>query len=127
MASRESEVDKARRRYVDAMKTADASELTAQRAMNDVNKALYVKLDGTAKTDRKRATQTGIDYKKAVDDYNEARRQWEDDMSLASLDFQEAEFDRLEYLKKTLQTYIESDKEVREQLNQVRRRLSRSW
>jgi len=44
-----------------------------------------LQLEDKAKNDRKKAIQSGIDYKKTVDEYTKVRQQWEDDMSLACL------------------------------------------
>jgi len=79
----------------------------------------HLQLNDIARTERKKAVQAGIDYKKAVDDYNVMRKQWEDDMNLACLDFQEAEEERLQELQTILNSYLDIAKKLRDQIHAV--------
>lgn len=76
---------KIRKGYEQTMKDAEASEQVVAKGETAQNKGQFGKLEDKAKNDRKKATQTAIDYKKIVEDYQKVRQQWEDDMSLACL------------------------------------------
>jgi hypothetical protein len=72
----------------------------------------FIKIEENARKERKRANIAAMDYKNAVDDYERARVQWEDDMHSACYEFQQAEENRIDFLKARLAAYLEVQKRV---------------
>jgi len=118
MALKEQDVLKVKKSYEQAVKDAEQAEAIVVKGPNDQNKSQFPKLEEKARNDRKKATQSGIDYKKAVDEYAKVRQQWEDDMSLACLDFSEAEEERVGYLKTVLENYLDVEQQGRTKLTE---------
>lgn len=54
----------------------------------------------------------GADYRCAVEEYEKARIHWEEDMTAACQEFQAAEEERIEYIKKILASYLAVQMEV---------------
>lgn len=104
---------KAYKNYISRAKEADLAETLVKRAqVTNMNRKDFIKIEENAKKERKKASMASYDYKTAVDEYEEIRSRWEEDMRSACAEFQSAEEDRIQFLKSVLQSYLSVQKEV---------------
>jgi hypothetical protein len=99
--------------YIQRCRDAEAIEAVAGRGQLDhMTKKDYMKIEEQARKERKKASMAGMEYKVAVEEYERVRRQWEEDMHNACVDFQTAEEERIDYIKEVLQAYLRVQKDV---------------
>lgn len=99
--------------YKNRSADADMAEALVKRGQTDtMTKKDFIKIEEAAKKERKRANIAALDYKNAVEDYEKIRVQWEEDMQSACYEFQQAEENRLDFLKTRLDAYLEVQKAV---------------
>ena len=98
------------------------AELAEQALKEPANATLtdkeLTRLEENARKERKRAGIAALDYKSAIEQYERIRVRWEDDMTAACGDFQQAEEERIDFLKTVLQSYRHAQKAVNERCQQ---------
>eukprot|EP00158_Paraphelidium_tribonemae_P002988 Partr_v1_DN25819_c0_g1_i1_m2951 putative Inherit from NOG: Growth arrest-specific 7 len=109
-----------RKAYITRSKEAELVDMQVQRGPgNAVLKRDFEKLEEAARKERKKASMAAYDYKTAVEDYERVRKQWEDDMHSATYEFQQAEEERLEYLKTVLQSYLTAQQQLTDECKEA--------
>ena len=100
------------------LRAKDAEAASAQQSAS-LTKKDFSKFEENSKRERKKASMAAYDYKSAVEDYENTRMRWEDDMQTACTEFQQAEEERLDFVKSTLQSYLDVQKKVNASCKEV--------
>jgi len=69
----------------------------------------------------------GDEYQKAVNEYLLVRKVWEEDLKTAFEDYQDVEIKRIEFIRAVLENYLNSARNMRDNIQQVRATALRSW
>ncbi|KJE94918.1 hypothetical protein CAOG_05459 [Capsaspora owczarzaki ATCC 30864] len=119
LADRVPNVDRAKRNFFDKCKELEQASTKEDRGQLDhMTKKDFLKVQEDARRMRQRAEVAADEYRRAVDEYNKAHKRLEDDMIHGCMDFEEAELERVGFLKEQLIKYINLKRQVNESSSQ---------
>lgn len=99
--------------YMNKARDAEVADALVSRGpLDTMSKRDFQKIEDNARKERKKASMAAFDYKNAIKDYETVRNQWEDDMIGACSEFQQAEEDRIDFIRNTLIKYMDIQKKV---------------
>ena len=114
--------------YLARAREADAADaLVARGQLDNMTRQQFNKIEESARKERKKVSVAAYDYRTAVDDYEKLRMQWEDNMISACNEFQQAEEERIDFLKQTLQKYLQVQKKVNEECKESSEMVENSF
>ncbi|KCV70034.1 hypothetical protein H696_03500 [Fonticula alba] len=115
IAAADQEVEKTRKTYISRM--TDAERAGPSSGASSSRASLYG-APVSQSSERKKATLAANEYRRTVDEANEARRAWGDTVNLASLEYQNLEIRRINYLKQLLDSYLDTLQASRQSLEE---------
>ncbi|KAI3629427.1 hypothetical protein MIR68_012442 [Amoeboaphelidium protococcarum] len=102
-----------REAYLQKCRDAEVADALVSRGqLANMTRKDFQKLEDNARKERKKASIAAFDYRTAVKEFEDMRVQFEEDNNNAAIDFESAEYDRIEFLKVVLQNYLTAQRQV---------------